>query len=195
MAVNHHRSICHSARNPQSSNPCIMLSKWGYRLCSQKNLWSDPAIFVLTVPHVSMSPGGTPRWVCTSRLSPGGPSMHAAIASLYAEQTLRDTFTGAQPKVSEWKEYTSPDGRKYYYNKSTRESRWTKPDSLKDQQPQQQQPQQPTPAQQAPAQQQQQRPAAGAPPSVLAAAPIVQVVKAEPRPVSQVRLRRMTAAH
>jgi len=110
--------------------------------------------------------------------------MLRAVTSL-AGRMMRDSSACAQLKVSEWKEYTSPDGRKYYYNKTTRESRWTKPDSLKDQQPQQQQ-QQPAPAQQTPAQQQQ-RPAAGAPPSVLAAAPIVQVVKAEPKPVSQVR--------
>lgn len=30
-----------------------------------------------------------------------------------------------------WKEHTAPDGRKYYYNKETKESRWTMPDELK----------------------------------------------------------------
>lgn len=30
-----------------------------------------------------------------------------------------------------WKEYTSPDGRKYYYNKATKESKWTMPEELK----------------------------------------------------------------
>lgn len=30
-----------------------------------------------------------------------------------------------------WKEYTAPDGRKYYYNKTTKESRWTMPDEMK----------------------------------------------------------------
>lgn len=32
---------------------------------------------------------------------------------------------------SEWKEFTAPDGRKYYYNKVTKESKWTVPDELK----------------------------------------------------------------
>ena len=138
-----------------------MLSSMGFRLSTRANLCLE---------------SGPRQW----------PAMRTAIVSP-ASRTVHDTSTCAQPKVSEWKEYTSPDGRKYYYNKTTRESRWTKPDSLKDQQPQQQQQQ--APAQQAPLQQQQ-RPAAGAPPSVLAAAPIVQVVKAEPRLVSQARLQR-----
>lgn len=29
-----------------------------------------------------------------------------------------------------WKEYTAPDGRTYYYNKDTKESRWTVPEEL-----------------------------------------------------------------
>ena len=30
-----------------------------------------------------------------------------------------------------WKEYTAPDGRKYYYNRETKESKWTMPEELK----------------------------------------------------------------
>ena len=37
----------------------------------------------------------------------------------------------AAAAVSEWKEFKSPDGRKYYHNKATGESKWTLPDSLK----------------------------------------------------------------
>lgn len=33
--------------------------------------------------------------------------------------------------TSDWKEFTAPDGRKYYYNKITKESRWSMPDELK----------------------------------------------------------------
>jgi len=32
---------------------------------------------------------------------------------------------------SDWKEFTAPDGRKYYYNKTTKESRWSMPDEMK----------------------------------------------------------------
>lgn len=31
----------------------------------------------------------------------------------------------------QWKEFTAPDGRKYYYNKVTKESRWTMPEEMK----------------------------------------------------------------
>lgn len=34
-------------------------------------------------------------------------------------------------KASDWKEFTAPDGRKYYYNSSTKVSSWTMPDELK----------------------------------------------------------------
>jgi hypothetical protein len=30
-----------------------------------------------------------------------------------------------------WKEYTSPDGRKYYYNPASKESKWVMPEELK----------------------------------------------------------------
>ncbi len=35
------------------------------------------------------------------------------------------------PATTDWKEFTAPDGRKYYYNKTTKESKWTLPDELK----------------------------------------------------------------
>ena len=34
-------------------------------------------------------------------------------------------------KASDWKEFTAPDGRKYYYNAATKVSSWTMPDELK----------------------------------------------------------------
>lgn len=33
--------------------------------------------------------------------------------------------------ASAWKEHTAPDGRKYYHNRVTKESRWTMPDEMK----------------------------------------------------------------
>ena len=31
----------------------------------------------------------------------------------------------------DWKEFTSPDGRKYYHNRKTKESKWTMPEEMK----------------------------------------------------------------
>lgn len=33
--------------------------------------------------------------------------------------------------ASDWKEFTSPDGRKYYHNRKTKESKWTMPEDMK----------------------------------------------------------------
>lgn len=34
-------------------------------------------------------------------------------------------------KASDWKEFTAPDGRKYYYNSVTKVSSWSMPEELK----------------------------------------------------------------
>ncbi|KAL6010577.1 hypothetical protein ACLOJK_001011 [Asimina triloba] len=48
------------------------------------------------------------------------------------------SFLGARGNASQradastvWKEFTTPEGRKYYYNKVTKQSKWTIPDELK----------------------------------------------------------------
>ncbi len=42
--------------------------------------------------------------------------------------------SAAVPTI-DWKEFVSPDGRKYYYNKISKESRWTMPEEMKAAQP------------------------------------------------------------
>lgn len=37
-----------------------------------------------------------------------------------------------QKDAPAWKEFTAPDGRKYYYNRATKQSSWTVPDELKE---------------------------------------------------------------
>ncbi|CAE6226708.1 unnamed protein product [Arabidopsis arenosa] len=69
-----------------------------------------------------------------------GPSSHsqaqhrASISQTTAQSSiLNPTFE--QPKRADartdWKEHSSPDGRKYYYNKITKQSTWTMPDEMK----------------------------------------------------------------
>ncbi|KAJ0078058.1 hypothetical protein Patl1_37327 [Pistacia atlantica] len=40
-------------------------------------------------------------------------------------------YTSRADASTDWKEFTSPDGRKYYYNKVTRQSKWSIPEELK----------------------------------------------------------------
>ncbi|KAF7811098.1 pre-mRNA-processing protein 40A-like isoform X1 [Senna tora] len=51
-------------------------------------------------------------------------TLEAHDAEFRRDQNRADASTN-------WKEYTSPDGRKYYYNKVTRESKWSIPEELK----------------------------------------------------------------
>lgn len=39
---------------------------------------------------------------------------------------------GSGDPAALWQEYTSPDGRKYYYNMQTQETTWDKPQAVKD---------------------------------------------------------------
>ncbi|KAL3619545.1 hypothetical protein CASFOL_036606 [Castilleja foliolosa] len=41
------------------------------------------------------------------------------------------TFSRRADASTVWKEFTTPEGRKYYYNKETKQSKWTIPDELK----------------------------------------------------------------
>ena len=54
-----------------------------------------------------------------------GPAQSPAMGG----QSPAVTPAPAKPKP-EWTEHTAPDGRKYYYNSSTKQSSWTKPAAL-----------------------------------------------------------------
>jgi len=53
----------------------------------------------------------------------------ASAAAPAAAATGGQSADAAAAKA--WKEYTSPEGRKYYYNRVTKESRWVMPDEMK----------------------------------------------------------------
>ena len=61
------------------------------------------------------------------------PLMPANGASAALPHMLPSTSPklDSEKLASAWSEYTSPDGRKYYYNSLTKQSRWDKPDELK----------------------------------------------------------------
>jgi len=44
---------------------------------------------------------------------------------------IPNAIVGSGPQTSDWSEHKAPDGRTYYYNKSTKQSLWEKPDELK----------------------------------------------------------------
>ncbi|KAK9795587.1 hypothetical protein WJX73_010842 [Symbiochloris irregularis] len=75
-----------------------------------KSTWERPA----DLQGPSQAKPSTP---VPSTPTPGTPAAAAAAA--------------APAAASGWKEFTAPDGRKYYHNKATGESKWTLPDDLK----------------------------------------------------------------
>ncbi|PSC74832.1 pre-mRNA-processing 40A [Micractinium conductrix] len=58
------------------------------------------------------------------------PQERAAAAAAAAPATAAPAAAPAGA-ASSWKEHTAPDGRKYYHNRMTKESRWTMPDEMK----------------------------------------------------------------
>ncbi|KAK7376991.1 hypothetical protein VNO80_02411 [Phaseolus coccineus] len=79
-------------------------------------------------PQMLAPPGGQP-WLLSASQSVA-PSTSVQPAGLQSSgATLTDAVTNAtnQQSLSDWQEHTSGDGRRYYYNKRTRQSSWEKP--------------------------------------------------------------------
>ncbi|KAL9330664.1 hypothetical protein ACSQ67_000274 [Phaseolus vulgaris] len=79
-------------------------------------------------PQMLAPPGGQP-WLSSASQSVA-PSTSVQPAGLQSSgATLTDAVTNAtnQHSLSDWQEHTSGDGRRYYYNKRTRQSSWEKP--------------------------------------------------------------------
>ncbi len=58
---------------------------------------------------------------------PPGMAMQSLMPPISLEKPVETASSSA------WTEHTAPDGRHYYYNAATRESRWEKPDELRQQ--------------------------------------------------------------
>lgn len=82
-----------------------------------------------TKPDAMKSPGPASATPASLGTSPAP----AAAAAASAQQPAVTAAAGKPDViVSDWKEFTSPDGRKYYHNRKTKESRWVKPKELED---------------------------------------------------------------
>ena len=64
--------------------------------------------------------------IFTDRSSPSSHGNCSATHTPKALQAQKPADT-----ASDWKEFTSPDGRKYYHNRKTKESKWTMPEDMK----------------------------------------------------------------
>lgn len=78
---------------------------------------------------------GGPNFVAPFMTMPGQmpslpPSANVAL-NPGGNGALNPTLPFAAAASSDWSEHKSPDGRKYYYNRRTKQSTWEKPDDLK----------------------------------------------------------------
>ncbi|GMH23206.1 hypothetical protein Nepgr_025049 [Nepenthes gracilis] len=87
----------------------------------------QPVSQIVTAP---MPVGGQP-WVSSANQSsaPVAPVQQTDEQSSISANSFSavDVADAAQQSASDWQEHTSADGRRYYYNKKTRQSSWEKP--------------------------------------------------------------------
>ncbi|GAB2293747.1 hypothetical protein Dimus_038273 [Dionaea muscipula] len=77
----------------------------------------------------SSVPAGVVPWLSSGAQSSMhvGPSQQAGEHSSISVNAGSASNVAGQPSGSDWQEHTSSDGRRYYFNKITRESSWEKP--------------------------------------------------------------------
>ncbi|XP_052202335.1 pre-mRNA-processing protein 40A isoform X2 [Diospyros lotus] len=79
--------------------------------------------------HAPVAPIGGQPWFSTG----GQGGLVTAVQQLGQQSSdaagvsAGNVPTTGQQSASDWQEHTSPDGRRYYYNKKTRQSSWEKP--------------------------------------------------------------------
>ncbi|XP_068649795.1 pre-mRNA-processing protein 40A-like [Aristolochia californica] len=77
--------------------------------------------------HTSVTPAGPQQWsqnVAQFVTPVPHPSQQTSVTTLAAPAT---NVQPSQQALSDWQEHTAADGRRYYYNKKTRQSSWEKP--------------------------------------------------------------------
>lgn len=79
-------------------------------------------------PQMHAPPAGQP-WPSSASQSVAAVTSVQPAAVQSSATTSTDAVTNAtnQQSLSDWQEHTSADGRRYYYNKRTRQSSWDKP--------------------------------------------------------------------
>merc|ERR1712202_110101 len=79
--------------------------------------------------------GGPPRRMMRPPMMSGPPGVN--MPNNMGQQGMMPPANMGGPanegpkSVGDWTEHSAPDGRKYYYNNKTKQSKWDKPDEFK----------------------------------------------------------------
>ncbi|OAY23068.1 pre-mRNA-processing protein 40A isoform X2 [Manihot esculenta] len=96
----------------------------------QNNVSASSQFQPMPQMHAAAVPGGGQPW-----LAPGSNGVSVATAVQPTGQqpsvsSSSDAAVNVQQSSSDWQEHTASDGRRYYYNKRTKQSSWEKPFEL-----------------------------------------------------------------
>ncbi|PWA46079.1 pre-mRNA-processing protein 40A [Artemisia annua] len=83
--------------------------------------------------HTPVAPTGGQPWMPSGNQGPGNVtpvSQPGQQPSTTAPTNQQASSTGQEPSAADWQEFTAADGRRYYYNKRTKQSSWEKPMEL-----------------------------------------------------------------
>ncbi|KAL7085342.1 hypothetical protein ACP275_14G276800 [Erythranthe tilingii] len=78
-------------------------------------------------------PTGAPQWFHSGQSTPGVAPLQQPNQPPFPASATLPAVSGssaAQQNASDWQEYEAADGRRYYYNKITKQSSWEKPSEL-----------------------------------------------------------------
>lgn len=79
-------------------------------------------------PHQMNAPTGGQPWMFSVSQTPTVPPVQQSGLQSSGTTPMEAAINGpSQNSSSDWQEHTSADGRRYYYNKRTRQSSWEKP--------------------------------------------------------------------
>ncbi|XP_077253317.1 pre-mRNA-processing protein 40A isoform X2 [Tasmannia lanceolata] len=126
QALNNHLPGLGGLGMPLSSSYTFATSPYGQ---PQNSINASSQYQSISQMHAPVIPTGTQHW-----LPSGSQSAPLPTPVLQTSQQSSTTVPAAnsqpnptQQSSSDWQEHTSADGRRYYYNKKTRQSSWEKP--------------------------------------------------------------------
>ncbi|KAK5824023.1 pre-mRNA-processing protein 40A isoform X2 [Gossypium arboreum] len=95
----------------------------------QNNVSAPSQFHPMSQVHAPVAPVAGQPWLSTGNqnVSLATPTQHTSQQPPPSSADTNANVPSLTPQSSDWQEHTSADGRRYYYNKRTRQSSWEKP--------------------------------------------------------------------